>query len=147
MGLFDRVKGAKDAEVKLNKDEAFAGVALAAIAADGVITQEEANGLIVSLVRMKTFAGYNDKMFINLLNKLVAIIQKQGLDALISQSKEGLDPNMRETAFAVACDLSLADGELAAQEKDILTKLQVGLGLSEDKAVNIIEVMLIKNKG
>ncbi len=147
MGLFDRVKGAKDAETKLNKEESFAGVALTAVAADGVITQEEANGLIVSLIRMKTFAGYNDKMFINMLNKLINIIQKQGLDALVTMSKEGLDPAMRETAFAVACDLALADGELAAQEKDILTKLQVGLGLPEDKAVNIIEVMLIKNKG
>ena len=34
---------------------------------------------------------------------------------------------MRETAFAVATDLALADGEIAKQEKDILTKIQMGL--------------------
>jgi tellurite resistance protein len=54
---------------------------------------------------------------------------------------------MRETAFAVATDLALADGEIASREKDVLTKIQQSLGIPEDKAVNIIEVMLIKNKG
>ncbi|MGE5379390.1 MAG: tellurite resistance TerB family protein [Candidatus Saccharibacteria bacterium] len=147
MGLFDRVKGAKDAETKLTKEEAFAVYPLAAIAADGVITEEEANGLIVSLIRMKMFRGYNGNQMGAMLNKLIGIIRKSGLDGLISMAKESLPEDMRETAFAVATDLALADGEIAQQEKDILTKFQQSLGISEDKAVNIIEVMLVKNKG
>lgn len=148
MGLFDRVKGVKDAEPsKLSKEESFASIVLAAIAADGVITEEEANGLVVGLVRMKTYAGYNGNQLGAMLNKLIGIIRKQGLDNLINMAKEGLPAEMRETAFAVATDLALADGEIANQEKDILTKIQQALGIPEDKAVNIIEVMLIKNKG
>jgi tellurite resistance protein len=148
MGLFDRVKGAKDAEpAKLTKEESFAAIPLATIAADGVITEEEAQGLVVGLVRMKLYAGYNGNQMGAILNKLVGIIRKQGLDALVNMAKEGLPQDLKETAFAVAADLALADGEIAKQEKDILTKIQVGLGISEDKAVNIIEVMLIKNKG
>ena len=147
MGLFDRVKGAKDAETKLTKEEAFASFSLAAIAADGMITEEEANGLIVSLIRMKMFRGYNSNQMGALLNKLIGIVRKQGIDVLIAMAKDALPEDMRETAFAVSTDLALADGEIAQQEKDILTKFQQVLGIPEDKAVNIIEVMLVKNKG
>ncbi len=148
MGLFDRVKGVKDAEpAKLTKEESFAAISLATIAADGIITEEEAQGLVVGLVRMKLYAGYNGNQMGALLNKLIGIIKKQGIDALVAMAKESLPQDMRETAFAVAADLALADGEIANQEKEILTKIQQGLGIAEDKAVNIIEVMLIKNKG
>jgi tellurite resistance protein len=148
MGLFDKVKGVKEAEtVKLTKEESFAGIVLAAVAADGVITEEEAQGLVISLVRMKTYAGYTGNQMSALLNKLIGIIKKQGVDALVNLSKESLPLELRETAFAVATDLALADGEIADQEKEILTKIQQGLDIPESKAVNIIEVMLIKNKG
>lgn len=147
MGLFDRVKGAKDAEAKLTKEESFAAITLAAVAADGVITEEEAQGLVVGLVRMKLYAGQSGNQMGAMLNKLIGIIRKQGIDALVTMAKEGLPENMRETAFAVATDLALADGEIANEEKAFLTKLQQNLGIPEDKAVNIIEVMLIKNKG
>jgi tellurite resistance protein len=148
MGLFDKVKGVKEAETtKLTKEESFASISLAAVAADGIITEEEAQGMVVGLVRMKLFAGYGSSQMGAMLNKLVGIIRKQGLDSLLAMAKEGLSPEMRETAFAVATDLTLADGEIASKEKDILTKIQQDLGIPEDRAVNIIEVLLIKNKG
>jgi len=147
MGLFDRVKGAKDAETKLSKEESFVSIALAAVAADGIITQEEANGLIVGMMRMKMFRGYSSNQMGAVLNKCVNIVQKQGVDALINLAKDSLAEDMRETAFAVATDLALADGEIAQEEKNILTKIQQALAVPEDKAVNIIEVMLVKNKG
>ncbi len=65
----------------------------------------------------------------------------------MTSSKEVLQADLRETAFAVAADLTLADGVLAKGEKDILTKIQESLDVPEDKAANIIEVMLIKNRG
>jgi tellurite resistance protein len=148
MGLFDKVKGIKEAEqVKLNKEEAFAAVSLAAVAADGEITEEEARGLITSLLRMKLYEQFNDKQMSAMFKKLVGIIKNQGVDALVTSSKEILPADLRETAFALAADLTLADGVLAKGEKDILTKIQESLGVPEDKAANIIEVMLIKNRG
>ena len=146
MGLFDKFSS-KDEKVKLSKEEAFAAVSLVAIAADGVITEEEARGMFVQFYRMRTFAGYNDNQMSSMLNKLINIIKKQGLDALVGLAKESLPENMRATAFAVATDLALADGEIAEEEKKLLTKVQQSLGLPEDEAVKIIEVMMIKNKG
>jgi tellurite resistance protein len=99
------------------------------------------------MARMKMYAGFTSNQMGNMLNKLIGIIKKEGLEALIALAKESLPADMRETAFAVATDLALADGEIASREKDVLTKIQQSLGVPEDKAVNIIEVMLIKNKG
>jgi tellurite resistance protein len=148
MGLFDKVKGVKEVEnTKLTKEESFAAVALAAVAADGMITEEEANGLVVSLVRMKLFSGYNSNQMGAMLNKLVQIIKKQGVDELVNMAKESLTKDLRETAFAVDTDLALADGELGGKEKAILPKIQQIMEIPEDKAVTIIEVILIKNKG
>jgi len=146
MGLFDKFSS-KDEKVKLSKEEAFAAVSLVAIAADGVITEEEARGMFVQFYRMRTFAGFNDNQMSSMLNKLVNIIKKQGLDALVGLAKESLPENMRATAFAVATDLALADGDIAEEEKQLLTKVQQSLGIPEDEAVKIIEVMMIKNKG
>ena len=146
MGLFDKIKG-NDMDQKLTKEEAFAAIPLAAIAADGVITEEEANGLIVSIIRMKLYRGYDGRQLGNILNKDVNIIKKQGLDALVNMAKDSIPADLKTTAFAIAADLALADGEIAKEEKDILTKIHVALGVPEDEAIKIIEVMLVKNKG
>ncbi|MDP8933970.1 MAG: Tellurite resistance protein TerB, partial [Cyanobacteriota bacterium] len=41
----------------------------------------------------------------------------------------------------------LADGEVSEEEEQLLNDLYSALGLSEDIALKIIDVMLIKNKG
>lgn len=146
MGLFDKFNS-KDEKEKLSKEEAFAAVSLASIAADGVITEEEARGLYIILLRTKMFSGYNDKQMSSMLNKLVNIVKRQGVDALVMLSKDSLPEELKATAFAVATDLALADGEIAEEEKKLLTKIQQTLGVPEAKAIEIIEVMMIKNKG
>ncbi len=146
MGLFDKFSS-KDENVKLSKEEAFSAVSLVSVAADGVITEEEARGLFVQLYRMKMFSGYNDNQMSSMFNKLINIIKKKGMDSLVVMAKESLPEDMKATAFAVATDLALADGEIAEEEKMLLTKIQQSLGIPEDEAVKIIEVMLIKNKG
>jgi tellurite resistance protein len=146
MGLFDKF-GSKDEKVKLTKEEAFVAVSLASVAADGIITDEEARGLMVQLYRMKMFSGYNNNQMSSIFNKLINIIKKQGIEALVTMSKDSLPEDMRACAFAVATDLALADGDVAEEEKKLLTKIQQVLGIPEEEAVKIIEVMMIKNKG
>lgn len=148
MGLFDKVLGMKEAEkVTLNKEEAFAAITLAAVAADGHISEEEGRGIITGLARMKLFADYGPNKMASMFNKLLNIIKREGIESLIMLSKENLTQELRETAFAVATDLTLADGTIDKSEKDILIKIQQTLGVPEETAIKIIEVMLIKNKG
>jgi hypothetical protein len=145
MGLFDKVLP-KEPE-KLTKEEAFAAVGLAAIAADGVITEEEGRGFITGLYRMKMYKNLNQNQMGHLLNKLINIVQRQGFDVLMKMSDESLPADLKETAFAVATDLVFADGDVDATEQQVITKIQVMMGIPEAQAMKIIEVMMIKNKG
>ena len=49
--------------------------------------------------------------------------------------------------FAVSTDLVLVDGNLAEEEEQLLNELYNALEISETVANNIIDVMMIKNKG
>lgn len=145
MGLFDKILGSKDVE-KLEKEEAFAAISLAAIAADGYISDEEAQSIAVDLTKRKFFEKYNAKQINSMFQKLIKIIKNQGIEALVEKSRESLPSDLRETAFAVAIDLALADGYLDKSEKDVLSRIQQHLGISDDVATKIIDVILIKNK-
>ena len=54
---------------------------------------------------------------------------------------------MRDTAFAVAADLVLADGVVAETEKKFLEDLQKAMGVADDVALKVTEVLVIKNRG
>jgi hypothetical protein len=54
---------------------------------------------------------------------------------------------LKTTAFANACDIVLADGVVEDDEKEFLDKLQNQLDIPSDEAVNIVQVMIVKNKG
>jgi tellurite resistance protein len=148
MGLFDKVftTSAPDSE-KLNAAESFAAIALAAVASDGYLSDEEAQSIPFILSRMKLFQGYSDEMMRRLFDKLLSKMKKDGVGALILLAKDTLPEKLRETAFAIATDLVLADGVVTPEEKAFLDELYQALLIPQDSANNIINVMLIKNQG
>ncbi|HEY3421991.1 MAG TPA: tellurite resistance TerB family protein [Methanocellaceae archaeon] len=146
MGLFDKVFGGSQ-PAKLNAQESFIGVMLTAVAADGVITQEEAQGIFTALYRMKMFKGTNDSQMKTMFDRVLNVLKKQGPASLIESAKETLTPELKETAFAIAADLVLADGVVEETEKKFLDDLQKALEIKDDLALKIAEVMVIKNRG
>lgn len=149
MGLFDKVFG-KEAlsEAKtLNKQEAFLAVALAASAADGHIAQSEIESIISYVQRMRLFETVTGQQMHNIFDKLIGILKRGGPGALIQAAKDPLPDELRETAFACAVDITLADGVLEEAEKDLLSQIQVELDVPENIAITIIQVMIIKNRG
>jgi hypothetical protein len=146
MGLFDKVFS-KNTTDELNAPEAFAGIALCAVAADGVITEEEAISLSVNLMNRKLYNGYSDREMRTVFNKLITIINSEGVNNLMEKSAKALPEDLRQTAFAVTTDLLLADGVMANSEKKFLEQLQKNLQLTDEVALKIAEVISIKNKG
>lgn len=146
MGLFDKVFGGNQPP-KMTPQEAFIGVIMSAVAADGVITQEEAQGVVTILNRMKLYQGVNQKELNGMLERTVNTLKSQGPSPLITAAKETLPADMRDTAFAVAADLVLADGVVADTEKKFLEDLQKAMGVPDDVALKITEVLVIKNRG
>jgi hypothetical protein len=146
MGLFDKVFNKTTTE-NLTGPEAFAGIALCAVAADGVITEEEAVSLSVNLMNRKLYNGYSDREMRAVFSKLVTIVNNEGLNSLMEKSAKALPQDLRQTAFAVTTDLLLADGIMADSEKKFLERLQKSLELTDEIALKIAEVISIKNKG
>lgn len=75
------------------------------------------------------------------------MIKRQGYDDFIKIAIATLPHDLYETAFAVATNLVLADGEVSEEEEDLLKFLWNHLEIPDDTAMNIINVMIIKNKG
>lgn len=146
MGLFDKVLGGGSTD-KLTEAEGMAGIALCAIAADGMVTEEEAAGLGTSLSRMKLYAGKNPREINKMFEKLLKIIRSQGPEVLMNQSAEAINPALRPTAFAIAADLIFADGDVADTERRYLEKIQKNLNVDDPLALKIVEVIAIKNQG
>ena len=145
MGLFDKVLGSGND--KLNEAEGMAGIALCAIAADGMVTEEEAAGLGTTLSRMKLYRGMNGRDINKMFEKVLKVARSQGVEVLMNQSAEAIKPNLRPTAFAIATDLMFADGDVAPEERRYLEKIQKNLGVNDDLALKIVEVMQLKNMG
>jgi hypothetical protein len=147
MGLFDNLFGSNEASKAFGPHEGFAGILLGASACDGHIADEEVQSLFTMLGRMKMYQRYTEKNWSTLVNRLLGLLKRKGVDELIEKSVEALPPELRATAFANACDIVLADGVVEDDEKEFLDKLQDRLELADEEAVNIVRVMVVKNKG
>ena len=148
MGLFDAVLGTESqTQAALNPAEAFAVIILTATASDGYLSIEQANSITCVLSRMKLFQSYPHEMINRLFDVILGILQGDGFNALFNAAKDSLSQDLRESAFAVAADLILAEGILAEEEKNFLNDLYQSLGVSSEIAIQIMQVILIKNRG
>ncbi|AVH62696.1 tellurite resistance TerB family protein [Nostoc sp. 'Peltigera membranacea cyanobiont' N6] len=148
MGILDAVLGTENQnQAALNPAEAFAVIVLMATASDGYLSVEQANSITFVLSRMKLFKSYPHEMMDRLFDKILAILQGDGFNALFNAAKDSLSQDLREAAFAVATDFVLAEGIVAEEEKNFLNDLYQALDVSSERAMQIVQVILIKNRG
>lgn len=147
MGLFDKMFTQNRVEETFSPAEAFAAITLSAVAADGYLSDEEAQGLSFVLSRMKMFKSYPNDVMRRMFDKLIGIQRRDGAMALFQAAQASLPHELRETAFAVATDLVLADGLVTQEEENFLNQLYQALEISGDTAMQIVQVMMIKNRG
>ncbi len=147
MSLFDRVSGYQSrVQNALSPAEAFTAIALIAVASDGNPSQKQARDICEILSHLKLFSSYSEDDIISMLEILSGIIRHEGVNNLFNAAKDSLSEDFKESAFAVATDLVLADG-IFVEEKDFLRELYQALRIRGDNGEKIIEVMLIKNRG
>ena len=147
MGLFDKAFGDVESRQPFGPHEGFAGVLLGASACDGHIAEEEVQSLFTMLGRMKMFQRYTDKLWSQLMNRLLSVLKRDGVEALLEKSTAALPTELRETVFANACDIVLADGVVEDDEKAFINELQKKLDIANNRALTIVQVMVLKNKG
>ncbi|MDJ0516637.1 MAG: tellurite resistance TerB family protein [Trichodesmium sp. MO_231.B1] len=148
MGLFEQGTATIQAtDIKLEPAEAFAAIALIAVAADGIITESEKQGISNIFSRMELFSNYSEERKREMLDRLLGMIKNKEIKPLFDAAVAKLPKELRETVFAVSTDLVLVDGDLAEEEEQLLNELYNALEISEAVATKIIDVMMIKNKG
>ncbi|MDZ8053354.1 MAG: tellurite resistance TerB family protein [Aulosira sp. ZfuVER01] len=148
MGSLDTVLGTdSETQVTLSPAEAFAAITLAVTSIDGHLSDEEARCLSSVLLRLKLFRNYTNELMNRLFEKILSILRRDGMNILFNAAKECLNQDLREAAFAVATDLLLSEGMLTDEETNFLNDLYQALGVSREVAIQIVQVILIKNRG
>jgi len=74
------------------------------------------------------------------------IIRSSGASGLLDIAIPKLKNELRQTAFAQAVDMVIADGEVNALEEEFIEKLKNGLNIEDSIAEHCVEIVSIKNK-
>ncbi len=149
MGLFDafRQSGVQKKQVTLGPAEGFAALMLLVVASDGYAADDEVRLLNITFSRMKLFRSYSDDVMRRMIDNLCNILRRDGSEVLFDAAIATLPHDLYETAFAIATDLVLADGQVTEEEEELLGSLCRALNLSDSLVSQVVQVMLIKNRG
>ena len=148
MSLFDNIFGPDASDDRpLSGQEAFAGILVAATACNGHTSQEQLRGLSHITERMRLFDNVSSGKWNAMVDRLMKLHHREGSQQMVQRCAQTLPDGMRECAFANACDIVLADGTVDPEERAFLEHLHSTLALDNDTALNIVEVMIIKNRG
>ncbi|WP_413161094.1 tellurite resistance TerB family protein [Capilliphycus salinus ALCB114379] len=142
MNLLEKMFGVQDTDrrISLSPAEAFAAIAVAAISADGYLSNEERHRIVEVLSQVDLFQGYSEQRLTELLEKLFNLLSVRGIDPLVAIARESLPHQLQETAFTVAVDLVLVDGELSPKEKSFIVRLWNIMDIPVETASQILDL-------
>ncbi len=130
----------------MTPDEAFAAIALVAIACDGTMDPREAEALRDQLDRRTPFRDLSHEVLGSLFEQLLEQIRDQGCEHLIKKSVEQLSLAQQETALAMAAQLVHCDGVVDPAEETMLHRMASQLKLPEGRAAQILDVIDVLNR-
>jgi len=109
----------------LSPQDALVAVMIATSAADEIMTESEMRSITSIVDLLPAFIGY-DRDRIHGVSELVSDLftEEDGLDALLGLVEGTLPDHLRETAYALACDVAAADGRVAMAELRMLEELR-----------------------
>jgi tellurite resistance protein len=99
-------------------------------AADTDMTDAELQIIGDTVNHLPVFRGYDRKRLTKDLKECAGLLGKDdGLEAVLKGIRGALPPKLRETAYAIACDVAAADGETSQEELRLLEILGQRLGI------------------
>lgn len=122
---------------------AFAAIALAAVASDGVCTREEARALRRDLEFRYPYIHMDETAMGTLFDQLLRRIREDGHGALVTEAAGALNHQQQLTAFAVACNLVRSDYHTTPEEEAFLEDLAQAMGLDAAERRTIPDVLTI----
>jgi len=94
-------------------------------AADRNMPDSELHAFAEIVGHLPIFEGFDRNELPKLFNDCIELISREnGLEETLKAIKTGLPPKLRETAYAIACDLVATDSEATQEELRILELLR-----------------------
>lgn len=111
--------------VVLSPQDALVAVMVAVSASDQNMTDSELASISGIIDVLPVFEGY-DRAHVPRVSNLVADLfeEEDGLDALLGLVEQALPDHLRETAYALACDVAAADMRVQMTELRLLEMLR-----------------------
>lgn len=132
--------------MSLTEREGVAGVAMLAMYADGVIMAEEDDLIRERLLQFPFFSEMDDDALGRVLSAIERHSEKVGPERLLLEASAVIGPRLRPTAYLLATEVVIADGDYAPEEDEYLQKLRKALALSDDQARSIHEAVEIRSR-
>ncbi len=109
----------------LSPQDALVAVMIATAAADEKLNDTELRWIASLVDILPVFNGY-DQDRLEQVSALVSDLftEEDGIDALLGLVEDALPDHLRETAYALACDVAASDGLLAMTELRMLQELR-----------------------
>ncbi|QDU23060.1 tellurite resistance TerB family protein [Urbifossiella limnaea] len=146
MGLFDDAFGESKPD-KLNKEVAFLGILMLADYSDGTVSDDEMQGFVTAVSRMKMYRDLTGDQVNRLIDRGNKVIRQKGPEEALKLFAQALPEPLHRAVFANAVNQVLADGVVEDEEKEFIQNLRRALGLSGDDANMIAKVIMWKNQG
>ena len=127
----------------MKSTEAFLSIALATIAADGVLHEQEAISLREALNTQSAFKSIDIS---SLIKEILIQIKAKGIDTVAEEAISGLSLEQQETAIAMATHLAHSDKLFCEREDDFLNKLSVKSEIPNDIAKSIIDSIILLHR-
>jgi len=143
MSFLDRLRDTGN--LRFDVQRAIMTVVAFAQLADGDVSDEEVARLRAMCALSPIFASNTREQDVEAIKFSISAINTLGNQA-IAQAASALSPELRETAFAFACDIILADGIATDEEQKFLAELVRTLALSDEVASVLVQATLIRNR-
>ncbi|MGC6482418.1 MAG: tellurite resistance TerB family protein [Synechococcus sp.] len=131
----------------MDSAEAFAAIALGAVACDGVLGREEAHALRRHLEYRTPYCERSDEQMGAMFDGLLTVLrQDEGLNHLINQALPVLNAQQQETSLALAAQLVHADRVVEEEERAFLATLCERLPSGKERGEAIISAIAALNR-
>lgn len=130
----------------MTPSEAFAAIALAAVACDGSLDRDEARALRLQLEARSPYRERSESAMGELFDGLLSRLRDEGWQNLLETAIPVLSVAQQETALAMAAQLVHCDRVVKPVEREMLESMAAQLTLPPERSRQILEVIHLLNR-
>ncbi|MFM7314154.1 MAG: tellurite resistance TerB family protein [Cyanobium sp.] len=130
----------------MTPEEAFAAMALIAVACDGALDREEAHALRQQLEARTPYRNLSEATMGAMFDDLLERMRRDGWQGLLAKALPALTPPQQETALAMAAQLVHCDRRVEEEELAMLGRMAEEMTLPPERSREILEVIALLNR-